>query len=109
MLMMLQFFLAKGWAFLLLPSEWPQRRFVTATLACIAALTVGCEIHGEFFRDESTSLHLYQSWSGLLILVLNLCLLAAAWFLVWNTYQQERSDEARSFYRSVFLASGLYF
>lgn len=109
MLMVLQFFLAKGWAFVLLPSEWPQRHFVTATLACIAVLTVGCEIHGEYFRDQSTSLHLYQTWSGLLILGLNLCLLAAAWFLIWGAYQKERSEAVRSFYRSVFLASGVYF
>merc|ERR1712037_155969 len=71
--------------------EQYSRAWIFAAIAGVFLLSVGCEIYGEFFRDESASLYLYESWPGLLILALNLGLLAAAWLSTWDTYWKESS------------------
>merc|ERR1712037_347585 len=89
--------------------EQYSRAWIFAAIAGVFLLSVGCEIHGEFFRDESASLYLYESWPGLLILALNFCLLAAAWLSTWDTYWKESSREVRAFYCLASAANGVYF
>merc|ERR1712032_499401 len=109
LLILLQFLVAKGMALAYAEEEQCSRTGIFAAIAGVCLLSVGCEIYGEFFRDESASLYLYESWPGLLILALNFGLLAAAWLSTWDTYWKESSGEVRAFYRLASAANGVYF
>jgi len=109
LLVVLQYLLVKGWPLLFEQAERHWRSFVTLGVAGILALSVGCEIHGEFFRDQSTTLFLYDAWPGHLILALNLSLLGGAWLLTYRTHSKETSAEVRFFYRMVSAASVVFF
>jgi hypothetical protein len=109
LLALLMFLLSRGWSLLTAEADSSQRTFIKVVFIGIVAISVGCEIHGKFFHDQSTSLYLYESWPGLLILGLNLCLLCMAGRLLWETYQKEASKEVKAFYRLMALSNALYF
>jgi len=108
-LVLLQFMVAKGLALVYGGEEQRARAGITAALATIFLLSAGCEIYGEFFHDQSASLYLYESWPGILILGINVCLLGAAWLSTWDSYCKEPSGEVRTFYRLASVANGVYF
>jgi hypothetical protein len=109
LLTLLMFLLARGWSLLTAEADSSQRTLITVAFVGIVVVSVGCEIHGQFFHDQSTSLYLYESWPGVVILALNLGLLGAAARLLWETYVREASKEVRAFYRLMALANMLYF
>jgi len=108
-LVLLQFLVAKGLALVYGEEEQGLRAGIAAALAAVFLLSAGCEVYGEFFRDQSASLYLYESWPGTLILGLNLCLLGAAWVSTWDSYSKESAREVRAFYRLASVANGVYF
>jgi len=109
LLMALQMLVARGWALLSAPSEWQHRHTIAAALVVVVLLTVGCEVHAEYFRDQSTSLYRYQSWPGGLILALQLGLLLLAWSWVWAAYRRETVPAVRVVHRAVLAVCGIYF
>jgi hypothetical protein len=109
LLAVLMCLLAKNWSLLTAEDNSAHRTVIAATFVGIVALSVGCEIHGQFFHDQSTSLYLYESWPGLLILLLNLCLFCMALRLLRETYEKEASGEVRSFYRLMAMVNTFYF
>jgi len=68
-----------------------------------------CEVYGLHFRDQSTTLYLYQSWPGLAILALNMGLLFTSWFWLWQAHNSETSPDVREIQRYVAIACGIYF
>jgi hypothetical protein len=109
LLAVLLYLLARGWTLLTSEAESSRRILFTAVFAGIVVLSVGCEIHGLYFHDQSTSLYLYESWPGAVILILNSFLLYTALHLLWETFQKEASEEVRSFYRLMAIANVFYF
>jgi len=109
LLVILQYFVVVGWPLVFEQAEKQWRSFIILGVAGILALSVGCEIHGEFFRDQSTTLFLYNSWPGHLILALNLWLLGGALLLTYRIHGKETSAEVRSFYRMTSAASLFFF
>lgn len=108
-LVLLQFMVAKGLALVYGEEERGVRAGIAAALAGIFLLSAGSEIYGEFFRDQSASLYLYESWPGVLILALNVCLLGAALQSTWDSYRKESSTKVRAFYQLASVANGVYF
>jgi len=108
-LTILQFFIAKGWGLLLTPDQRSPRCMILAALSGIVGLSVGCEIWEQYFHDQSTTFYLYESWPGRAILALNMCLLGAALFFMWQTYRVEPQTEVRAFYRLISAAYSMYF
>jgi len=108
-LMVLQLLVARGWALFAASHEVQHRKATLIALAVIVILAIGCEIHNEYFVDQSTRFYLYQSWPGLLILTLNIFLLVLAWSSLWEAHSREPSEEVRSFYRGIGGACGIYF
>jgi len=106
---LLQFLVARGWALLETPDERHHRYAIVGMLGAVIVLSVGCEIHEQYFHDQSTSFYLYESWTGILILALNLLLLASAWLFTWQTYSKEAALPVRNFYRLVSAACGIHF
>jgi len=109
LLTLLQLLTAKGWALFYAPEELVQRRLMIAILAGIVFTSVACEVHAQYFHDWSTAVYLYESWPGMIILLLNLILFAEAWRSMRETYQHETSEEVRVFYIMISSASFLYF
>jgi hypothetical protein len=109
LLAVIMFLLARGWSLIADNADASRRGFITIVFVGIIVLSVGCEIHGQFFHDQSTSLYLYQSWPGMFILALNLVLLGAASYLLYETYRKEASREVRAFYRLMAIANMSYF
>jgi len=72
-------------------------------------ITFVCEIHADYFHDWSTTLYLYESTPGLVILLLNMLLFAESWRSMRETYRLETSEEMRVFYMLITCASTLYF
>merc|ERR1712232_137895 len=91
------------------PGELVQRRLMICTLGGIILISIACEVHADFFHDWSTELYLYESWPGMLILVLNLLLFGEAWRSMYETYHHETSKEVRIFYIVISSSSLLYF
>jgi len=109
LLTLLQLLTAKGWALFYAPEEVVQRRLMMCILGGIVLTSIACEIHAEYFHDWSTALYLYESWPGMVILVLNVILFAEAWRSMRETYRHETSEEVRIFYVLISAASMLYF
>jgi hypothetical protein len=109
LLAVLMCLLARGWSLLTAEDDSAHRTMIAAAFVGIVVLSVGCEIHGQYFHDQSTSLYLYESWPGLLILLLNLCLFGMALRLLRETYKKEASGEFRSFYRLMAMVNTFYF
>jgi len=109
LLTLLQLLTAKGWALFYAPEELVQRRLMICILGGIILTSVACEIHADYFHDWSTALYLYESWPGMVILLLNMVLFAEAWRSMRETYRHETSDEVRIFYVVISSASFLYF
>lgn len=109
LLTLLQLLTAKGWALFYAPEELVQRRLMMAILAGIVFTSVACEIHAQYFHDWSTAIYLYESWPGMIILLLNVILFAEAWRSMRETYQHETSEEVRVFYIMISSATFLYF
>eukprot|EP00811_Abedinium_folium_P012203 NODE_21310_length_760_cov_1.815166.p1 GENE.NODE_21310_length_760_cov_1.815166~~NODE_21310_length_760_cov_1.815166.p1 ORF type:complete len:210 (-),score=63.20 NODE_21310_length_760_cov_1.815166:129-758(-) len=100
---------AKGWVFLYRKEEmWP-RRFTLAALGTVLVTAAAAEIHGQFFRDFSTTLYLYESWSGSLILFLNVSIFGEALRSMAKSFSGETQLEARAFYRNMACVVCLYF
>eukprot|EP00812_Abedinium_dasypus_P004460 NODE_1555_length_1113_cov_135.362004.p1 GENE.NODE_1555_length_1113_cov_135.362004~~NODE_1555_length_1113_cov_135.362004.p1 ORF type:complete len:299 (+),score=82.86 NODE_1555_length_1113_cov_135.362004:89-898(+) len=105
----LSLLVAKGWVFLYRKEEmWP-RRFTLAALGTVLVTAATAEIHGQFFRDISTTLYLYESWSGILILVLNASIFGEALRSMAKRFSGETQPEARAFYRNMACVLCLYF
>lgn len=100
---------AKGWALLYSRQELMQRRTVLSAVGLLLVFSASCEIHADYALDWNPSIYLYESWSGMTILLLNLFLFAEAARSMVDTYRQESSDEVRSFYATVSGASFVYF
>jgi hypothetical protein len=60
-------------------------------------------------RDSGSAIYLYESWSGGIVLTLNLSLLLISSLLMRETYQKERVAEARTFYLLVSAAITVYY
>lgn len=106
---LLLFSIARGWALMTSPGSQQQRNFILGVLVVIIAISVGCEFHGEFFHDQSTSFYLYESWPGLVILLLNFFLFAWCLVTMWGTFAAESCEEARGFYRFALVICLLFF
>jgi len=100
---------AKGWALVYSRQELMQRRTVLSAVGLLLVFSASCEIHADYALDWNPSIYLYESWSGMTILLLNLFLFAEAARSMVDTYRQESSDEVRSFYATVSGASLVYF
>lgn len=105
----LQLLVAKGWALFYSPEEVARRRMVFCTLGLIVAISFGCEVNAQWFHDASTTLYLYESLPGTLILILNVVLFIEAYRSMLDTYRHETSDEVRYFYFLVSLVMWVYF
>lgn len=108
-LSVLQLLTAKGWVLFYSPNEIAWRRFTVCTLGGIVVASAMCEIHGEYFHDWRTTLFLYESAPGMVILLLNLVLFVEATRSMYSTYWNEVSPEVREFYRTVSAAISLYY
>merc|ERR1712032_1713239 len=73
------------------------------------SLDVACEVHEQYFHSHSTEVRLYDSWTGEIILILNLGLLASACWLMWETYCCETLPSVRQLSRHVSATAGIYF
>eukprot|EP00928_Gymnodinium_smaydae_P023051 TRINITY_DN19174_c0_g2_i1.p1 TRINITY_DN19174_c0_g2~~TRINITY_DN19174_c0_g2_i1.p1 ORF type:complete len:470 (-),score=133.78 TRINITY_DN19174_c0_g2_i1:98-1507(-) len=100
---------AKGWALFYAPEELIRRQVMICLFGGIIALSVTCEIHADYFRDWSTTLYLYESGPGFVILAMNTLLYLEAWRSMRETYRHEASEEVRVFYILVSTACSLYF
>jgi len=109
LLTLLQLLTAKGWALFYAPEELVQRRLMICLLGGIVLISMACEIHAEFAHDWSTTIYLYESYPGLVILFLNVVLFTEAWRSMRETYRHESSEEVRVFYVIISAASLLYF
>jgi len=103
-------FMAKGWSLLSPPTddERGQPAIFCALFAAIG-LSVACEVHEQYFHDKSTEIRLYDSWTGEIILMLNLGLLASACWLGWEAYRFETLPSVRQLARRVSSMAGIYF
>lgn len=106
LLNLLQLLVAKGWALFYSPEEVARRRVMFCVLGAIIALSVGCEINAEWFHDASTTIYLYESLPGTVILILNLILFVESFRSMLDTYRHETSEEVRIFY---FMVSSVLF
>lgn len=109
LLTLLQLLTAKGWALFYAPEELVQRRLMICILGGIILTSIACEIHAQYFHDWSTAIYLYESWPGMVILLLNVVLFAEAWRSMRDTYRHETSEEVRIFYVVISCSSLLYF
>lgn len=109
LLTLLQLLTAKGWALFYAPEEVVQRRLMLGIVGGVVLTSIACEIHADYFNDSSTSLYLYESWPGIVILFLNVILFGEAWRSMRETYRHETSDEVRIFYGVISLAALVYF
>lgn len=109
LLTLLQLLTAKGWALFYAPEELVQRQLMICILGGIILTSIACEIHADYFHDWSTALYLYESWPGMVILLLNVVLFAEAWRSMRETYRHETSEEVRIFYVVISCSSLLYF
>merc|ERR1712032_1476878 len=109
LLTLLQLLTAKGWALFYAPEELIQRQLMICILGGIILTSIACEIHADYFHDWSTALYLYESWPGMVILLLNVVLFAEAWRSMRETYRHETSEEVRIFYVVISASSLLYF
>jgi len=109
LLTLLQLLTAKGWALFYEPGELGRRRLLSCMLAGVVVISFTCEIHADYFRDWSTTLYLYESGPGVIILLLNCALYLEAWRSMRDTYRHETSPEVRAFYVMITMASFLYF
>lgn len=105
----LQLLVAKGWSLFYSPGEVARRRMVFVTLGLIIAISFGCEVYAQQFHDASTTLYLYESVPGAMILVLSVVLFIEAYRSMLDTYRHETSDEVRYFYFLVSLVMWAYF
>lgn len=108
-LTLLVLLVAKGWALFYSPEDFVRRRLLLLLWAVAVVLSIACEIHVDYFRDWSTTLYLYETWPGLVILLLNVLFFCEAWRSMRNTYCHETSEEVRIFYVMIALASVFYF
>lgn len=108
-LAVLQLLTAKGWALFYAPEELGRRQFMICVLGGIVLITLVCEVHADYFHDMSTTLYLYESTPGYVILGLSMVLFLEAWRSMRETYHHETSEEVRVFYLLVSLASSMYF
>jgi len=109
LLSILQLLTAKGWVLFYSPDEIAWRRFTVCSLGAIVIATAACEIHGQYFHDWRTTLFLYESGPGLLILFLNIVLFVEALRSMYGTYWNEVSAEVREFYKTVSAAITVYY
>lgn len=109
LLTVLQLLTAKGWALFYAPEEMLSRRLMFLILGGIILTSVWCEIHAQYFHDWSTTLYLYESIPGMIILGLNVLLFLEAWRSMHETYRLETSTEVRLFYALTSASSFLYF
>jgi len=105
----LLFSIARGWALLTSPGNRRQRNLIVGVLVGIVAISMGCEFHVEFFHDQSTSFYLYDSWPGLVILLMNFFLFAWCLVTLWGTFSAETCEEVRCFYRFALVICLLFF
>lgn len=107
----LQFFIAKGWALLFNHEEREvrQRYLILSGLGVTILVSVGCEIHEQYYRTESTQYYMYEDWPAFLILVINSCLLIAAWVMGCQTCRKERLRDVRLLYVFASAGCGIYF
>lgn len=109
LIMLLLFSIARGWALLTSPGNQRQWNVIVGVLATIVAISMGCEYHGEYFHDTSTTYYLYESWPGLVILLLNFFLFAWCLVTMWGTFAAETCEEARGFYRFALVICLFFF
>jgi len=104
-------FMAKGWSLLLPPAddEREQPVAIFGALFAVISLSVACEVHEQYFHDQSSEIRLYDSWAGEIILVLNLGLLTSACWLMWEAYHCETLPAVRQLSRRVSATAGIYF
>eukprot|EP00929_Paragymnodinium_shiwhaense_P072924 TRINITY_DN37022_c0_g1_i2.p1 TRINITY_DN37022_c0_g1~~TRINITY_DN37022_c0_g1_i2.p1 ORF type:complete len:410 (+),score=103.63 TRINITY_DN37022_c0_g1_i2:307-1536(+) len=100
---------AKGWALFYAPEELGRRRIMVGILGFILLVSIGLEIRQDFFDDWSTTLFLYESNAGVVILVLNMVLALEAWRSLRETYSDDSSPALQEFYLSISAANVLYF
>lgn len=105
----LQILTAKGWVLFYSPNEIAWRRFTVCIIGSMIILSAACEIHGQYSHDWRTTLYLYESGPGILILLLNVVLFIEASRSMWHTYSNEASQEVREFYRTIAGAIGVYY
>jgi len=109
LLSLLTLLIAKGWSLFQVRGSVAHGRLMLMILLVIILMSVACEIHADFVLDWSTTLYLYDSWPGTVILGLHLVVLLEVWRSMHRTCEQEKSSEVRAFYRVVAVASLLYF
>jgi len=109
LLTILQLLVAKGWVLFYAPEEINFRRFTLLTIGLIILMSAWCEIRAQYFHDWRTTLYLYESEPGEIVLLLNTVLFIEAGRSMYYTYRQEAAAEVREFYRMVFGALFLYF
>lgn len=109
MLTLLQLLTAKGWSLFYGRRELTQRSLMIGALCCIILLSACCEIHADYAQDWSTTLYLYEHWTGMLILFLNVLLFGVAWRSMCEVYARESSEEVRVFYVMISASSLVYF
>jgi len=100
---------AKGWSLFYGRDEFTQRCTTLCILGLLLVTAGACEIHADWARDWSPSLYQYESWSGTLVLVLNMLLFMEASRSMYATYRKESAEELRTFYQVVTGAASVYF
>jgi len=103
------FLIASGWALLTAPQKEAQRRWFFGGLAVIVLVSVACEIQGLYFHDTSTTLYLYESGSGTLVLFLNCMLFVGSLAAMYETFLREEVEELRQFYMFVTVAYSVFY
>lgn len=86
-----------GWA--ISEKRLPMRRCLLGGVALIGGLGALCELHAQFFLDESTKIYSYQSPAGLLSLVLKLFMFCWFAFHATETHESAAIAEHKRFYK----------
>eukprot|EP00929_Paragymnodinium_shiwhaense_P042814 TRINITY_DN22099_c0_g1_i1.p1 TRINITY_DN22099_c0_g1~~TRINITY_DN22099_c0_g1_i1.p1 ORF type:complete len:481 (+),score=97.44 TRINITY_DN22099_c0_g1_i1:137-1579(+) len=105
----LYFLIACGWALFTSTEHEGHRKLLFGGCGLVSVLSAGCQIHGAYFHDTSTTLYLYESTPGGLILGMNIVMFAIGAGAMRRTYVREDIRELRELYFSVTLAYGVYF
>jgi len=86
-----------GWA--ISRSILPRKRIFLGSVAVVGGFNALLELHAETTHDLSTKLYAYQSFPGMVSLMLKVLMTCWFWFQIRGTYEQEQDSVKRRYYK----------